>query len=95
MSLCSIVLDFMFLKNKRVISPRRTAPGIFSFFFPASKKIHIYIVELIAGIFKDAGNERRKTYGQQNVLSEGMLWAFLLAAKVQKHYNEYRDRDCI
>ena len=36
-----------------------------------------------------------KTYDQQNVLSEGMLWAFLLAAKVWRHYNGYRDRDCI
>ena len=38
---------------------------------------------------------KHKTYDQQNVLPEGMLWVFLLAAKVQKHYNEYRDRDCI
>ena len=34
-------------------------------------------------------------YDQQNVLPEGMLWVFLLAAKVQNHYKEYRDRDCI
>lgn len=38
---------------------------------------------------------KHKTYDQQNVLPEGMLWVFLLAAKVQKHYNGSRDRDCI